>query len=163
MLENTDQESNLDDSTSNSKEIKVEDTNINTDVSEEVVKETVVEENKEELVKEETVETIKGENLVEKAEEKPIIDFTKLTLEELADSLKNLIHSEPIQKIKSDVDAIKNNFNTKFKELIDNKKAEFLTEGGNEIDFHFTAPIKNVFFGFFNDYRSKIKQYHNDK
>lgn len=104
-----------------------------------------------------------SESKVEVVEKTPILDFALLSLEELTDTLKKIIHSEPIQNLKNDVNAIKNNFNDKVKEFVETKKTEFLAEGGNEIDFHYKLPIKDTFFGIFKDYRNKIQEYYNQK
>ncbi|MCF6349738.1 MAG: DUF349 domain-containing protein [Flavobacteriaceae bacterium] len=112
---------------------------------------------------EKEVEKMTNNETLDKKEEKFILNFSTLTLEELLESLKKIVHNEPIQKIKNQVNDLKLNFNKKLKELIEAKKEAFIAEGGNEIDFHFTIPIKNTFFSVFKDYRNKVQHYYNQK
>ena len=151
MLENNEQ-------TENTLENNLDVTEVNeTTTAEKVgVEKTEVVNEKEEVVKNNDVSD-------DTVQEKPLIDFSTLSLDDLADTLKNLINSEPIQKIKNEVNELKTNFNSKFNELIASEKEKFIAEGGNEIDFHFTTPIKNTFFGLFKDYRNKVQHYYNEK
>ena len=58
---------------------------------------------------------------------------------------EGLIKDQKIQTIKSQVDEIKSEFHSKFGELLEVKKEEFLSEGGNEIDFYYSTPVKKRF------------------
>jgi len=69
--------------------------------------------------------------------------YTDLGLEELVSELENIISNQPINKIKDNVEAIKSAFSSKFSVLLANKKEEFIKEGGNSIDFHFSTPYKS--------------------
>ena len=124
----------------------------------EEVKEVVDEEVKAEET--ETKETTENKTVAKEVKEVAVEDYTNLNLTELNTSLKNLIDNESIQNIKKQVDTIKNNFNIKFTEFIAAKKAEFIAEGGNEIDFHYKSDEKYTFNGLLNDYRKKIKQHY---
>jgi hypothetical protein len=124
----------------------------------EEVKEVVEEEAK--IEETQTEETPESKTVAKEVKEVVVEDYTKLNLTELNTSLKNLIENESIQQIKKQVDAIKNSFNTKFTEFIGAKKAEFIAEGGNEIDFHYKSDEKYTFNGLLNDYRKKIKQHY---
>ena len=55
-------------------------------------------------------------------------------------AVSNLGHRHPkvVEAIKKQVEAIKNEFNEKYNALLEEKKQDFLDQGGNEIDFHFT-------------------------
>ena len=103
----------------------------------------------------------KKEDAVAEANEK--IDYTTFSLEELHQKLEELLKSEAIQSIKEEANAIKDAFNKKFKTLIEEKKQEFIKQGGNEIDFHFDFPLKNKFFNLVRDYRNKLQEYYNQK
>ncbi|WP_298778197.1 DUF349 domain-containing protein [uncultured Polaribacter sp.] len=95
-------------------------------------------------------------------EEKEVIDYSKFSLEELAKELKNTIANNPVQKIKAQVDAIKNAFNVKFGALINEKKEVFLAEGGNSIDFHFSSPIKSEYNSLLSDYKKSRDAYYKE-
>ena len=98
------------------------------------------------------------EEEVEEAEEE--IDYHALTKEQLIAELKALIVKKPIQQIKNEVEEIKTEFNTKFDEELEQKKAEFLAEGGNVIDFHYSTPLKKQFNSAYFDYKEKRNHYY---
>ena len=96
-----------------------------------------------------------AENEVSKVEETVAVDFTKLTLDELVVELDKTIANNPIHKIKSQVDAIKNAFNQQFGALIEEKKEAFLAEGGNAIDFQFSVPVKSEYNKLLSEYKKQ--------
>lgn len=87
-------------------------------------------------------------------------EYTALSLDVLVLELEKLVKDEKIQAIKKHVEGIKNAFNDKFNALLDEKKEEFLAEGGNAIDFHYSTPIKRSFNDAYKEYRSKIKAHY---
>ena len=87
-------------------------------------------------------------------------DYENMSLEMLAIELEKLLQSEKVQAIKKHVDAIKNEFNDKFDSLVDEKKEEFLAEGGNEIDFYYSNPIKKRFNNTYREYRNKLNTHY---
>lgn len=133
------------------------------------------ESNAQEVVKNETTskeeqpikEQVSENNETEEKTEKPAAtekqDYSIFSLEELYQKFEELVKSEAIQKIKEEANEIKDQFNKKFRALIEEKKQEFLNEGGNEIDFHFDFPLKNKFFNLVKDYRNKLQDYYNQK
>lgn len=143
-------------------------------------KETV--ENSTETTKKEVVETVSNDEETtkavdeieksmaeeaEKEEEKeeasaPEIDYSSLSLEELVSHLKKVLKENPVHKIKSQVENIRSNFNKKFGKLLADKKAAFLAEGGNSIDFQFSSPIKNEYNALLSDYKKNRDAYYND-
>jgi hypothetical protein len=82
-------------------------------------------------------------------------DYSVLSLEELVSSLQKLIKKGEINRIKNDVETIKNNFNKKFGELLSEKKKAFLEEGGNEIDFHYNNSLKSQYNDLLFEYKIK--------
>ena len=87
-------------------------------------------------------------------------DYDKMSLEQLANELENLVSNEKIQAIKSHVDTIKTEFNSQFNALLAEKKVEFLNEGGNEIDFYYSSPTQKRFKDSFKEYRGKINAHY---
>jgi Domain of Unknown Function (DUF349) len=87
-----------------------------------------------------------------KVEEK---DYHTMSMDDLVDELEKLVENEKIQTIKSQVDTIKSEFSAKFGALLADKKAEFIAEGGNTIDFYFDSPLKKRFNSIFKTYRDK--------
>ncbi|EDP94563.1 hypothetical protein KAOT1_10386 [Kordia algicida OT-1] len=108
------------------------------------------------------------ENVAEDAEDEsanerheiPVLDYHSMTKEALVDELEKLVKNEKVQAIKEHVDGIKSEFNQKFNEVLEQRKEEFLAEGGNIIDFHFSLPIKGRFNVAYNEYRSKRNEYY---
>jgi hypothetical protein len=101
----------------------------------------------------------------EKDEEKnsiPMLDYDKMELEALAEELEKLIKNHPIQQLKANVDALKNAFNLKFGTLLAEKKAAFLAEGGNSIDFQYSSPVKSQYNKLLSDYKKKRDAYYSE-
>ena len=99
----------------------------------------------------------------EKSEEKheiPMEDYNAKSLDQLVVALEKLIKDNPVQQIKSNADAIKNAFNSKFGALLAEKKEAFLAEGGNSIDFQFSSPVKTKYNSLLKDYRTKRDAYY---
>lgn len=87
-------------------------------------------------------------------------DYENMSLEMLAIELEKLVKSEKVQAIKKHVDAIKGEFKDKFDSLLDEKKEEFLADGGNEIDFYYSNPIKKRFNNSYREYRKKLNDHY---
>lgn len=101
----------------------------------------------------------------EKVEEKevvPTIDYASLSMEEIVKEIKSLVKNEKIQAIKTSVESLRKSFDTKFSELLASKKAAFLKEGGESIDFHFSSPVKVEFNEIINEYRTKRNTHYSE-
>ena len=119
-------------------------------------------------VKEETenaVNEVENEvaNDAEKADEKheiPMLDYTSMELDSLVEELRKLLASYQVQQLKSNIDSLKNAFNTKFGALLAEKKEAFLVEGGNSIDFQFSSPVKAEYNKLLGEYKTKRDAYY---
>ena len=118
-------------------------------------------------------ETIKAVDEIEKSvaenaenesdkDEVPVVDYSKKSLDELVSELKKILSSNPVQKIKSQVEGIKSVFNSKFGALLKEKKDAFLAEGGNSIDFQFSSPIKSEYNKLLSDYKKQRDTYYSN-
>lgn len=87
-------------------------------------------------------------------------EYDKMSLEELVTDLDKLIKSEKVQAIKAHVENIRTEFKTKFNALLDEKKEEFINEGGNVIDFYFSSPIQKRFKEVYKDYRDNLTSHY---
>ena len=96
-----------------------------------------------------------AENDESKEDESPAVDYDTFSLEELVSSLEKTLSNNPVQKIKSQVEGIKSAFNQKFGAMLAEKKAAFLEEGGNSIDFQFSSPIKTDYNNLLSDYKKQ--------
>ena len=56
--------------------------------------------------------------------------------------------------------AINLNLKLNFKLLIDEKKEDFLNEGGNEIDFYYSTPVQKRFKEAYKEYRKKLNDHY---
>src|SRR5690606_24106618 len=45
-------------------------------------------------------------------------------------------------------------------DLLDEKKEEFISNGGNEIDFYYSSPIKKRFNSIYKEYRNKLNAHY---
>ena len=103
-----------------------------------------------------------AEKELEKKEEVAVVDFSVMSLADLVSELSKVISNNPVQKIKSQVEAVKSEFNQKFGALLAEKKAAFLAEGGNSIDFQFSSPIKSEYNKLLSDYKKERDAYYGD-
>lgn len=90
----------------------------------------------------------------------PELDYHAMPMENLTAELQKLVKNEKVQAIKKHVDAIKHEFDLKFQELIEHKKEEFITNGGNEIDFKYNSDTKKQFNEVYSEYREKRNDYY---
>ena len=97
-----------------------------------------------------------------KEEEVTAVDYAVLTLDELVSTLEKIIANNPVQKIKSQVDGVKNAFNQKFGALLAEKKAAFLEEGGNSIDFQFASPLKSEYNKLLSEHKKQRDAFYNN-
>lgn len=90
----------------------------------------------------------------------PQKDYHSMSKEALADELERLLKTEKVQAIKDHVTEIRTEFNAKFDEEMEEKKEEFLADGGNIIDFHYSTPLKKRFNSLIFDYKEKRNNYY---
>jgi len=97
----------------------------------------------------------------EKKEKTAVIEYAALSLEELVVALQNTLSSNPVNKIKDQIEAIKGAFNIRFGTLLAEKKKIFLEEGGNVIDFQFTSAVKGEYNTLLSDYKKQRDAHYN--
>ena len=90
-------------------------------------------------------------------------DYHAMSMEQLSIEFEKLVDNHKIQNIKTQVEDIKSEFNSKFDALLDEKKEEFLSEGGNEIDFYYSSPVKKQFNTVFKTYRNNLGAYYKQR
>ncbi len=95
-----------------------------------------------------------------KRHEIPMPDYHEMSMENLVGELQRLVKNEKVQAIRKHVDAIKDEFNQKFDEFLEGKKEEFLSSGGNEIDFRYNSVAKRQFNEVYSEYREKRNQHY---
>ncbi|ETN96096.1 protein of unknown function [Zhouia amylolytica] len=90
----------------------------------------------------------------------PMPDYHALSMEKLVAELQELINNHKIQAIKNHVDGIKYEFELKHQEELEQRKEDFINDGGNEIDFSFTSPTKKKYDELYSEYRAKRNAYY---
>lgn len=96
----------------------------------------------------------------QKRHEIPFLDYHSMSMENLVGELQRLIRNEKVQAIRKHVDSIKDEFNLKFQDFIEQKKEDFVANGGNEIDFRYNSVTKRQFNEVYSDYKEKRNQYY---
>ncbi|SFD37372.1 DUF349 domain-containing protein [Algibacter pectinivorans] len=86
--------------------------------------------------------------------------YDTMSLEALAIELEKLIKNEKVQAIKTHVDSINAEFKTKFEALVEEKKEDFINDGGNEIDFYYSSPVQKRFKEAYRQYRKKVNDHY---
>ncbi len=89
-------------------------------------------------------------------------EYSKMGLEDLVLKFEKHIKELPVQKINNHFNAIKDSFNLQFSKILANKKAAFLADGGESIDFSYSNPSKIKFNELSKEYRDKRTKYYKD-
>lgn len=145
VKETVDQEINTEVSKANESTEKKEETKVEVDVLEEID-----DSNAEDA---EDADTVKRHEI-------PMPDYHEMSMENLVGELQRLVKQEKVQAIRKHVDSIKDEFNQKFDEFLEEKKEEFLANGGNEIDFRYNSVDKRQFNEVYSDYKDKRNQHY---
>ncbi|HET8839646.1 MAG TPA: DUF349 domain-containing protein [Flavobacteriaceae bacterium] len=108
---------------------------------------------------EEENEEEEEESEVEK-NEIPLKNYHGMDMESLVKEFSTLLKKENIQDIREHAEEIKNEFNARFDEELEQKREEFVEEGGNIIDFYYSTPLKKEFNSLYFDYKEKRNAYY---
>lgn len=90
------------------------------------------------------------------------VNYEAMSLEELTKTLKEKLHTDKLQSIKKTVEAIKEAFDRQYEALLEEKKEEYIADGGEEYEFSYESPIHKEFYTLYNDYRKKRHQHHKE-
>ena len=85
-----------------------------------------------------------------------------LDIEEYPNYLKEVLKKSDWFKQNNTINILNNDFENKFKLILEKKKIEFLDKGGNEIDFLFNPGYKKDFNDLLREYKNKKNQYFKD-
>ena len=157
-------------------EIKPEEAEKTSETAEIVAEETIAEESTADSLSSTEASEITEDDALEKIDESnaedaedtdnlqrheiPLLDYHAMSLENLTGELQKLVKNEKVQAIKKHVDGIKNEFDLKFQAFLDEKKEEFIAQGGNEIDFRYNSVTKRQFNEVYTEYREKRNAYY---
>jgi hypothetical protein len=90
----------------------------------------------------------------------PLLDYHAMNMEKLVEELGNLVSNQRVQAIKTHVEQIKSEFDLKYQDLYEQKRDDFVADGGNEIDFSYTSSTKKNFNEIYGIYREKRNHYY---
>ncbi len=87
-------------------------------------------------------------------------DYEAMSLEALVQALETLLKTHTAPQLKNNLEALKSAFNTQFGAILAEKKAAFLADGGNAIDFHFSSPVKTAYNKLLTSYKTQRDAYY---
>lgn len=90
----------------------------------------------------------------------PMPDYHAMPVEKLVKELDKLLANEKVQAIKKHVEEIRHEFDLKYQEFLEQKKEDFINDGGSETDFKYTLPVKVSFNKSYALYKEKRNQYY---
>ncbi|NNE33111.1 MAG: DUF349 domain-containing protein [Winogradskyella sp.] len=90
-------------------------------------------------------------------------DYHAMSMDQLVTEFNTLLQHHKIQTISKHVNEIKSEFNAKFNALLEEKKEEFVDDGGNAIDFYYTNDTKKLFNSLYKDYKQSINAYYKER
>ena len=88
--------------------------------------------------------------------------WNSLDIEEYPTYLKEILKKPDWIKQNTTINILNNDFENKFKLILQKKKIEFINKGGNEIDFFFNPGYKKDFNDLLREYKNKKNQYFKD-
>ena len=83
------------------------------------------------------------------------IAIDQLALEEFPSALEKVLKNDQWMKLGQLVRDLQQQFDVQFLQLLQEKKAGFIAEGGNEIDFYFAPDYKKSFSNLLREYKQK--------
>ncbi len=83
------------------------------------------------------------------------IVIDQLALEDFAGAMEKVLKNEQWMKLGQLVRDLQQSFDSQFLKVLQTKKAEFIEEGGNEIDFYFAPDYKKNFSALLKEYKQK--------
>ncbi len=83
------------------------------------------------------------------------IAIDQLALEEFPSALEKVLKNDQWMKLGQLVRDLQQQFDAQFLKLLQEKKAEFIADGGNEIDFYFAPDYKKSFSSLLREYKQK--------
>jgi len=90
----------------------------------------------------------------------PVRAYDEMNLDALGEELERLLKGHKIKEIRSHVREIKMEFDSKFGKERDQKKQEFLDQGGNIIDFSYSTAAERKFNKLYFEFKEKRDNYY---
>lgn len=90
-------------------------------------------------------------------------DYHAMSMDQLVTEMGKLLKNHKIQTISKQINEIKSEFNQKFNALLEEKKEDFITDGGDALDFYYTNDTKKLFNTLYKNYKKDINAYYQDR
>lgn len=90
-------------------------------------------------------------------------DYHAMTMDQLVTEFNRLLKQHKIQTISKHVNQLKTEFNAKFSALLDEKKEEFVADGGDPLEFYYTNDQKKLFNQLYKEYKQSISSYYQNR
>ena len=102
-------------------------------------------------------EHVTEEKTTQKSPATPSLEIAidQLALEEFPSALEKVLKNDQWMKLGQLVRDLQQQFDAQFLKLLQEKKAEFIADGGNEIDFYFAPDYKKSFSSLLREYKQK--------
>jgi len=105
-------------------------------------------------------EESEDENISER-QDIPLLDYEKMSMEELTRELEKLVATTKISSIKPHIEEIRREFNSKYHDLIEEKKELYTAENeGSTLGFDYHFPLKNKFDQILNQYKERRNEHY---
>ena len=102
-------------------------------------------------------EHVAEEKTTQKSPATPSLEIAidQLALEEFPSALEKVLKNDQWMKLGQLVRDLQQQFDAQFLKLLQEKKAEFIADGGNEINFYFAPDYKKSFSSLLREYKQK--------
>lgn len=90
----------------------------------------------------------------------PVRAYDEMNLDALGEELERLLKGHKVKEIRKHVREIKLEFDSKFGKEREEKKQEFLEQGGNIIDFSYSTPAERKFSKLYFEFKEKRDNYY---
>ncbi|WP_340155187.1 DUF349 domain-containing protein [uncultured Winogradskyella sp.] len=90
-------------------------------------------------------------------------DYHTMSMDELVTEFNRLLKHHKVQTISKNINEIKTEFNAKFSELLEEKKEEFIADGGVDMDFYYSNDTKKNFNSLYKEYKQSINAYYKER
>ncbi len=115
------------------------------------------------LEKDDDTNEVKGdEDNEDHPEELEMPDYAEYLPEDLVAEAYKLLKDHPIQKLKDHFAAIRKYLMKHLNDERAEKLAEFIEQGGNELDFEFIQPLREQFRTIFSEFRNRRRKYYEE-
>lgn len=90
-------------------------------------------------------------------------DYHAMPMDALVTEFNRLLKHHKVQTISKNINEIKSEFNAKYSELLEEKKEEFIADGGVDMDFYYSNDTKKLFNSLYKEYKQSINAYYKER